>query len=56
MGNLVFNQHILAQLPMDNSQGFDGLLGVDILGRFDFFIDQDAAVLRLKARKSGANH
>lgn len=51
MGNLVFNQHILAQLPMDNAQGFDGLLGVDILGRFDFVIDQDAAVLRLKVRK-----
>ncbi|MET0356686.1 MAG: retropepsin-like aspartic protease [Cellvibrio sp.] len=55
MGNLMFNQHILAQLPMDNSQGFDGLLGVDILGRFDFVIDQDAAVLRLKARKSNSN-
>ena len=55
MGNLIFNQHILAQLPMDNSQGFDGLLGVDILGRFDFVIDQDAALLRLKARKSSAN-
>jgi predicted aspartyl protease len=49
--NLVFNQYILAQLPMDNSQGFDGLLGVDILGRFDFVIDQNAAVLRLKMRK-----
>lgn len=55
MGNLMFNQHILAQLPMDNSQGFDGLLGVDILGRFDFVIDQDAAQLRLKARKSNAD-
>jgi predicted aspartyl protease len=55
MGNLVFNQHILAQLPMDNSQGFDGLLGVDILGRFDFVIDQDAAILRMKTRKSNAN-
>lgn len=54
MGNLIFNQHILAQLPMDNLQGFDGLLGVDILGRFDFVIDQDAAVLRMKARKSQA--
>lgn len=51
IGDLVFNQHILAQLPMDNSQGFDGLLGVDILGRFDFVIDQNAGVLRLKARK-----
>lgn len=49
--NLVFNQHILTQLPMDNSQDFDGLLGVDILGRFDFVIDQNAAVLRLKVRK-----
>jgi predicted aspartyl protease len=52
IGNLVFNQHILAQLPMDNAQGFDGLLGVDILGRFDFVIDQSAAVLKLKARKA----
>jgi len=51
MGNLVFNQHILAQLALDNTAGFDGLLGVDILGRFDFVIDQDAALLRLKARK-----
>ena len=51
IGNLVFNQHILAQLPMDNSVGFDGLLGVDILGRFDFVIDQNAAILKLKPRK-----
>ena len=51
IGNIVFNQHILTQLPMDNAQGFDGLLGVDILGQFDFVIDQDAAVLKLKARK-----
>jgi len=49
--NLVFNQHMLTQLPMDDSQGFDGLLGIDILGRFDFVIDQNASVLRLKARK-----
>jgi predicted aspartyl protease len=55
MGSLMFNQHILAQLPMDNSHGFDGLLGVDILGRFDFVIDQDAATLRLKARKMSAD-
>jgi len=51
IGDLVFNQHILTQLPMDNSQGFDGLLGVDILGRFDFVIDQNNAILRLKVRK-----
>lgn len=53
MESLVFNQHILAQLPMDNARGFDGLLGVDILGRFDFVIDQNAAVLYLKSRKIG---
>ncbi len=51
IGNLVFNQHILAQLPMDNSLGFDGLLGIDILGRFDFVIDQNTATLKLKPRK-----
>lgn len=51
IGSLEFNQHILSQLPMDNGGGFDGLLGVDILGRFDFVIDQDARVLRVKARK-----
>lgn len=51
MGNLIFHQHILAQLPMDNSVGFDGLLGVDILGRFDFVIDQNTAVLKLRPRK-----
>ena len=52
IGSLEFKQHILAQLSMDNADGFDGLLGVDILGRFDFVIDQNAAVLHLKARKN----
>lgn len=51
IASLQFNKHILAQLPMGNMEGFDGLLGVDILGRFDFVIDQDASVLRVKARK-----
>lgn len=51
IGSLEFTQHILAQLPMDNAGDFDGLLGVDILGRFDFVIDQDEGVLRVKARK-----
>ncbi len=50
-GSLVFSQHILALLPMNSAEEFDGLLGVDILGRFDFVIDQDAAVLRLRERK-----
>jgi predicted aspartyl protease len=51
IGDLLFKQHILAQLPMDSSVEFDGLLGVDILGRFDFVIDQNAARLTLKPRK-----
>lgn len=51
IANLEFNKHILAQLPLENIESFDGLLGVDILGRFDFVIDQDASVLRVKARK-----
>jgi hypothetical protein len=35
---------------MDNADQFDGLLGIDILGRFDFVIDQNKAILRLKKR------
>lgn len=49
--NLQFDQHILALLPMGNANQFDGLLGVDILGRFDFVIDREASVLRLRAQK-----
>jgi len=52
IGDLVFNQHMLVQLSLANSSYFDGLLGVDILGRFEFVIDQDAAVLKLKMRKN----
>ena len=48
--NITFNQHMLARLPMDNQDRFDGLLGIDILGRFDFVIDQNKAVLRLRKR------
>jgi predicted aspartyl protease len=51
IGKILFNQHILAQLPMESDVEFDGLLGVDILGRFDFVIDQNAATLNLKPRK-----
>jgi predicted aspartyl protease len=50
-GGLVFSQHILALLPMGDMEHFDGLLGVDILGRFEFVIDQDESVLRLRERK-----
>jgi predicted aspartyl protease len=51
MSNLAFNQHILARLPMDKEADIDGLLGVDIIGRFDFVIDQDALLLKLRRRK-----
>ncbi|WP_323815797.1 tetratricopeptide repeat protein [Cellvibrio sp. NN19] len=48
--NVTFNKHMLARLPMDNMDHFDGLLGIDILGRFDFVIDQNQALLRLRKR------
>lgn len=50
LANLKFNNHTLAHLPMDEVRDFDGLLGVDILGRFDFFIDQNNARLVLRKR------
>ena len=50
MGDLRFDSHILARLPMTNVAEFDGLLGVDVLGRFDFVIDQDNLQLRLTPR------
>lgn len=51
LGELTFNKHMLARLPMDNHESFDGLLGVDILGRFEFVIDQQNAILRLRKRQ-----
>lgn len=51
LGDAVFNQHIIAKLPLDAGIEFDGLLGVDVLGRFDFVIDQNEAVLRLGKRR-----
>ena len=48
--SITFNKHMLARLPMDNMDHFDGLLGIDILGRFDFVIDQNQALLRLRKR------
>lgn len=51
LGDAVFNQHIIARLPLDAGIEFDGLLGVDVLGRFDFVIDQNEAVLRLGKRR-----
>lgn len=51
LADLTFNKHMLARLPMDNYDHFDGLLGVDILGRFEFIIDQEKAELRLRKRQ-----
>lgn len=51
LGELRFDQHILARLPLDAGVEFDGLLGVDVLGRFDFVIDQNQARLHLTSRK-----
>ena len=50
LAGVQFDKHMLAQLPMRN-QRFDGLLGVDILGRFEFSIDQEQALLYLRKRK-----
>ncbi len=50
LASLEFTRHMLARLPMDNANQFDGLLGVDILGRFEFVIDQEKAELRLRKR------
>ena len=51
INNIVFSQHILSVLPMDNISEFDGLFGIDILGRYDFIVDQNSALLRLNPRK-----
>jgi hypothetical protein len=37
------NTSMLAHLPMDNAGQSDVLLGVDILGRVEFVIDQENA-------------
>ncbi|ACE85504.1 hypothetical protein CJA_0944 [Cellvibrio japonicus Ueda107] len=50
LASIPFHKHLLAHLPMGDTREFDGLLGVDILGRFDFVIDQSAARLRLSKR------
>ncbi len=54
IGTLVFKQHAFAQLPMDDTHHFDGLLGVDILAQFEFTIDQEASILKLKAKNKSS--
>jgi predicted aspartyl protease len=51
LDTFTLNKHMLAHLPMDNMNHFDGLLGVDILGRFEFVLDQDNALLKLRKRR-----
>lgn len=48
LGGLVFRDHPTVVYPVMDNQSFDGVLGLDILGRFDFYIDQPRAELRLK--------
>ncbi len=50
LGPVHFDNQAMALLPMGDVREFDGLLGVDILGRFDFVIDQDTPALLLKPR------
>jgi predicted aspartyl protease len=52
LDDMRFEKHMLAHLPVQNLKDFDGLLGVDVLGRFEFVIDQDNAALILRKRKS----
>ncbi len=51
LDKVTFNKHMLANLPMENFNHFDGLLGVDVLGKFDFVIDQNNALLHLRKRQ-----
>lgn len=52
LGSAQFFRHILAVLPMEGVAEFDGLLGVDVLGKFDFVINQNTSTLELQPRPS----
>ena len=49
LGDASFNQQLMVALPM-STRDFDGLLGIDLLGKFHFVIDQNKAELQLKPR------
>lgn len=50
LGGLLFRDHPTIVFPVMDEQSFDGVLGLDILGRFDFYIDQSRAELHLRYR------
>lgn len=49
LGEWQVNQIEIAILPLDNETTFNGLLGMNFLKHFQFFIDQNDANLRLQA-------
>ncbi len=49
LGDASFHQQLMVALPMATAD-FDGLLGIDLLGKFHFVIDQNKAELQLKPR------
>lgn len=48
LGDLVFRQHDMVVFPTTDNNPFDGVLGLDILGKFDFYIDQNEPALHLR--------
>ncbi|MDX1451270.1 MAG: retropepsin-like aspartic protease [Oleiphilaceae bacterium] len=51
MGDLTLVNLEVGALPLDSLK-FDGLLGMDVLGRYEFFIDQETDELQLRPRAS----
>lgn len=49
LGDLALERVEMGVLPLESLK-FDGLLGMDILGRFEFFIDQQQSELLLRPR------
>ncbi len=51
VGDWQVNQLEIGVLSLSESSGIDGLLGMNFLRHFQFFIDQDAALLRLDVNR-----
>ena len=49
MGDWQVNQLDIGILDLGARSGIDGLLGMNFLNQFQFFIDQNEALLRLAA-------
>lgn len=50
LGSYVITNSQIAVIDFDTSRGFDGLLGMNVLGQFRFQIDQDNAKLLLSSK------